>query len=94
MQVFLEKNINKLHNLFFDQLRMYFSNTLLSFSYKKCTQREKECCCVYMCTHSEKGENGYHVTKGLAELIVFVLPNYDTYTVIYKFSILYNVNKD
>ena len=50
MQVFLEKNINKLHNLFFDQLRMYFSNTLLSFSYKN-VHNVKRNVVVFICVH-------------------------------------------
>ena len=44
MQVFLGKNIKEFHNLYFNQLMMYFSSTLLSFPSKflitKCTAGE------------------------------------------------------
>ena len=73
--------MNKLHNLFFNQI-MFFSNIFLSFYYqrsiqKRCTAGEYF---VHLCTvhilDDGKREKGYqyHVTMGLAELIVFFCP--------------------
>ena len=61
MQVFLEKNTNKFHNLFFNQLMMYFSFTLLSLCYQSslqkmsageyCVHNVKRDDVVYICVH-------------------------------------------
>ena len=63
-----------------------------------CTQCEWRWFCVQMSRvhiglNSGKGENGYHVTKVLTELIVFFLPNYVNFqlkltTIFFFFQIL------
>ena len=68
MQVFLGKKINKFHNLVFNQLIKYFTNTILfrlsvfKVPYKKCTgeycvHNVKRNVVVYIheCTHGERG---------------------------------------
>ena len=38
VHLFLEKNINKSHSLYFNQIMMRFSNTFMVFSFQRCLQ--------------------------------------------------------